>query len=183
MTESLPSTRYANGKPCKHGHVEARITSSGSCTVCRRAIEATMKAKRVPHVFKGRDMDNARRLQREHYTANRDAYIARASDWRTNNADKRRAIANKWVRDNPRKALAAVRKRQAAKLRRTPAWADLAAIADFYRDCPCGYVVDHVIPLRGKLVSGLHVLNNLQYLLNIDNMLKSNKFDPWTFET
>jgi hypothetical protein len=59
---------------------------------------------------------------------------------------------------------------------RTPCWSDLTAINNFYKNCPKGYHVDHVIPLRGKLVSGLHVLNNLQYMLASDNMTKHNKY-------
>lgn len=66
--------------------------------------------------------------------------------------------------------------RKADKLARTPSWADLEKIKEIYAKCPEGYHVDHVIPLRGELVSGLHVENNLQYLLAIENIKKSNTF-------
>ena len=65
---------------------------------------------------------------------------------------------------------------KAKKLQRCPSWADLEAIKQFYLDRPEGYHVDHIIPLNGKTVSGLHVLENLQYLLAEENWSKSNKF-------
>jgi len=59
---------------------------------------------------------------------------------------------------------------------RTPSWAEIALIKEFYDNCPKGYEVDHVVPLRGRLVSGLHTLINLQYLTVKENRSKSNKF-------
>lgn len=60
---------------------------------------------------------------------------------------------------------------------RTPDWSDLNAISKFYSNCPEGYEVDHIVPLRGKLVSGLHVVNNLQYLPILENRSKGNRFE------
>lgn len=60
---------------------------------------------------------------------------------------------------------------------RTPKWADTLAIADFYSNCPPGYHVDHIIPLRGKLVSGLNVVDNLQYLTASENRKKNNTYN------
>lgn len=58
----------------------------------------------------------------------------------------------------------------------TPAWADREAIREFYANCPDGHEVDHVIPIRGRRVSGLHVLENLQYLPMVENRRKCNLF-------
>lgn len=73
---------------------------------------------------------------------------------------------------------------RASNLQRTPAWADHDAIAEVYRRAKMlalttGVIhhVDHVIPLRGKMVSGLHVANNLQILTGADNLAKSNHFE------
>ena len=69
------------------------------------------------------------------------------------------------------------RKRLLSKIKRTPLWADNQKILEFYKNRPEGMHVDHIIPLHHKLVSGLHVENNLQYLSDTDNLIKSNKFD------
>lgn len=72
-------------------------------------------------------------------------------------------------------------KYKASKLQRTPKWltlVDYLEIEDYYNKCPKGYHVDHIFPLQGTLVSGLHVINNLQYLPAKDNMSKSNKYAP-----
>lgn len=72
------------------------------------------------------------------------------------------------------------RRRGVEKLRlkqQMPKWANKQAILDFYANCPEGCVVDHIIPLKGQNVSGLHIETNLQYLSIEDNTLKSNKFD------
>ena len=68
------------------------------------------------------------------------------------------------------------RLREIAEIRQRPKWANLKKIMEIYVNRPEGYHVDHIIPLRGKLVSGLHVESNLQYLPALENMKKHNKF-------
>ena len=75
--------------------------------------------------------------------------------------------------------------RRAAKIQRTVSWANLDAIRAIYTECSAlnslhgkrTYHVDHIIPLQGSMVSGLHVESNLQIVLAIDNLTKSNKYD------
>lgn len=73
-------------------------------------------------------------------------------------------------------------KRRAARLRATPLWADTKAIEAFYVEAArktaetgIKHVVDHIIPLQGRTVSGLHVENNLRVITEIENLQKSNK--------
>jgi len=64
----------------------------------------------------------------------------------------------------------------------TPSWANKKAIKEIYQSCikatketGIKHEVDHIIPLRGEFVSGLHVESNLQVIKAIDNRKKSNK--------
>jgi len=59
---------------------------------------------------------------------------------------------------------------------RIPLWADKDLISAFYRNRPEGYHVDHIIPLRGDIVCGLHVETNLQYLPAHENLSKGNQY-------
>mgnify|MGYP000079246860 len=85
---------------------------------------------------------------------------------------------------NPDKCSATTAKRRSAKLERTVPWADLVSIQAIYSEAKrltettgVKHHVDHVIPLQGELVSGLHVESNLQVLTAQENCSKSNKFN------
>jgi hypothetical protein len=76
-------------------------------------------------------------------------------------------------------------KRKAVRLQRTPAWANHTAIDAIYNEAcrltietGIQHHVDHEIPMQGKLVSGLHVENNLQVIVWLDNVKKGNRFTP-----
>lgn len=59
---------------------------------------------------------------------------------------------------------------------RTPKWVDQKAILEVYKNNPPNHHVDHIVPLCGKNVSGLHVPWNLQSIPADDNIKKRNKF-------
>jgi hypothetical protein len=70
---------------------------------------------------------------------------------------------------------------RAEKLNRFPRWADESKIEEIFRDAPDSLEIDHEFPLKGELVSGLHVHNNLKYLTTKENATKNNKFKPRRF--
>lgn len=83
----------------------------------------------------------------------------------------------RWQEKNKEKVRLKNANERAVRLQRIPGWADMNAIKSFYLNCPDNLHVDHIVPLRGKLVSGFHVINNLQYLSSKENLSKGNKFD------
>lgn len=97
--------------------------------------------------------------------------------WRRNNLDKVRASHSAYVKRNRPLWTAQSAKYRAAKLQRTVGWSDDLVIQMIYEDCPEGHHVDHIIPLQGKNVSGLHVAWNLQYLPASENFSKGNRIE------
>lgn len=85
--------------------------------------------------------------------------------------------ANKnWKQNHYSKVIANMAKRRAAKLQATPKWAEIDLIDVVYQKAQhFGMEVDHVIPLKGKNVCGLHVWANLQLLDPTLNRSKGNR--------
>jgi len=74
--------------------------------------------------------------------------------------------------------------RMRLRRRATPPWANRDAIADLYRAARkltrltrTPHHVDHIIPLQGRGVTGLHVETNLRVIPARENHRKSNRFD------
>ena len=88
---------------------------------------------------------------------------------------ERHRAANRAYRDaNPGKGAARRANYLAALKKRTPEWANLEEIEFFYVCRPEGYDVDHIAPLQGEFNSGLHVVENLQWLPERVNIAKGN---------
>lgn len=100
----------------------------------------------------------------------------KSKEYRNNNLQDCKDRSANHYKNNKSDYLARNANRRALKLKATPSLANLDLIKEIYRACPEGYHVDHVVPLQGELVCGLHVESNLQHLLAKDNLQKHNKF-------
>lgn len=90
-----------------------------------------------------------------------------------------------WQKNNKDKANARTAKYRASKLKATPKWVDARGrkqIEEFYQFAELlSYVtgvrhaVDHIIPLKGREVCGLHIASNLQILTFSENCKKGNR--------
>ena len=147
-------SHYCTGKPCKRGHIAPRRVSDTNCMECER--------QRLRQEYSIPEERERRRSAYKAWSEKNRLYVqAYLAEWQVKNAGRVAAYSSKY---------------RAKLLERIPGWADLEAIKEFYKNCPPGYHVDHVIPIQGRTVSGLHVLNNLQYLPAQENLSKGNRY-------
>lgn len=163
---------YVPSKPCKNCGTSLKYRSNYGCLECLR------------------------KSNRQYQAAHREQLLPKKRAWAKNNPEANRAQSNKWQKENRDKARAQQKRarvlrpdhyrakyreyaaaRRAAELRAMPAWVDRGEIERIYRGCPAGMEVDHIVPLRGRMVCGLHVPWNLQYLDALENAKKGNKHE------
>lgn len=191
---------YMTGLPCKNGHIVERMTDTGTCVECRReggrrryALDPKKIIERKQVSYKI-NAEEIKRRRREKYAENPDkeriVAKARSAEWRAANPDKVKAqtpLKRAYAKANPEKSAANLAKRRAAKLQRTPIWLstdDFWLIEQAYeiaalrsKATNIAWHVDHIFPLQGELVSGLHVPTNLQVIPWFENLSKANKFE------
>jgi hypothetical protein len=132
-----------------------------------------------------------REKNRAYAKENAEAAIVRAKHWyqhnkkrkqeydkeySKDNRDKKRAASKRFRENHPNRKRADTALRRAARINATPRWVDRRELYKIYENCPDGCHVDHIVPLRGDGVCGLHVPWNLQYLDATENLKKSNHY-------
>ncbi len=115
----------------------------------------------------------------------------RTKKWRKKNKEKQKAYVKAWKEKNKDALVRHANKRRASRIKRTPGWLsedDWWMIEEIYelaekrsQATKIRWVVDHIVPLQGKTVSGLHTPSNLQIISYLDNACKSNKWD-WNLQ-
>jgi hypothetical protein len=114
--------------------------------------------------------------------ANRDKVRAQDAAWRDANRDKVRAQDAAYKKANREKYNALSATRRAQQLQATPPWLTAehkASMEIIYREARVlsergfAHHVDHIVPLRGEMCSGLHVPWNLRAIPADTNVRKS----------
>lgn len=192
-------TKCSIEKPCSDFRVEKRtkIGLQSRCKSCEAEYAKNPNAleKRRVHSEKIRQTPeriaymldytkNQQNIERKRERSTRWAMenpdkVAKTSKaWLEANLDRKRAMNADWNARNRPAKVAALAKYRATKTKATPAWADMRKIKEIYQKASeFGMHVDHVVPLHGKNVCGLHVHNNLQLLSMSENCAKGNKWD------
>ncbi|OGT57504.1 MAG: hypothetical protein A3E01_08170 [Gammaproteobacteria bacterium RIFCSPHIGHO2_12_FULL_63_22] len=124
--------------------------------------------------YRARKREERRAYFRAYYERNAECLKARA-----------RQLGPIWAAKNVAKVRARAMRRIAAARRATPPWADHDAINAIYSGCVeieretgISHHVDHIVPLQGKTVCGLHVAANLQIMPGAENQSKGARYWP-----
>lgn len=171
--------------------INCGVSFSGKrCAICHRAAQARYRANN-PELMKARDQ-KYRLKNKERVLAVNAAWKAANPErrkeidraWQSANRDKCNLAFKRWASKNKPARSANTMKRYADKSNATPSWANMFFISEAYnlarlRTQITGikWHVDHVVPLRSKVVCGLHVEVNLQVIPAIENIKKNNKFE------
>lgn len=154
------------------------------CIACHKADNVERKAKNRNNAAFKQEEAEYKKDYRSRTVLQRSVYML---EWRNRNKDRTLLYGKNYRAANKSKYAFLTQKRKIDLLHRTPAWLtedDLWIIAEAYdlaalRTKVTGVLhhVDHIIPLRGKTVSGLHTPNNIRVITWKENQRKTNKFE------
>lgn len=172
--------RYFTGKPCKHGHVAERSTHKRRCVGCAAADSKARYHAKLKH--DPGFMAEARQRAAAWFHDNHDHALQTRKDNYLANRDARREQKKAYYCENKHIFMESSAARKARVRRATPPWCDRSAIAAVYKvrvqktkQTGVEHHVDHIVPLLGRNVCGLHVPWNLQVITAEENLAKNNK--------
>lgn len=146
------------------------------CKVCTKAAVVQWNEK---------NPDGLRARQKRFSAKHAAKKAAATAAWYRKNKNRNHANAAAWYKRNPHLGAKKTAAYRASQKRATPGWANQFFIEEAYhlaslRTKMLGYKwhVDHIVPLRSKIVCGLHVHNNLQVIPATENIKKNNRHWP-----
>jgi len=177
---------YYTGTPCKHGHDDYRYTNNAMCVTCakhyRKKHEESAEKKRERYL---RNKESVLEGKKEYYQENREEIRKKQKVYCDANKEKLRESNKKWRTENYERHAHNCRMYRYRRYQAVPSWLtdqDKADIRNIYAECKQAteetgvlHHVDHIIPINGKAVSGLHVPWNLQVVPASYNLSKKNK--------
>lgn len=194
-----PATEFFNNKSHKSGY-------SNRCKPCqmeatqlwrsknkerdqenarRRYVENNVRHKALQKMWRESNKNVIAAKARVYSAKNAQAIKKRSIDWDIAHPDSYKERKKRYQARNRDKVNAATSARRAKRLMASPSWANAFFIAEAFhlaklREKVTGFKwnVDHVVPLRSKIVCGLHVECNLQVIPASKNMAKGNRFWP-----
>ena len=170
--------KFFTGIPCSHGHIAERYVVSRMCVVCASCHNTADGKKEQAKIYRQNNQDKIRQYRID----NRES----RSEWLSSNKVRVLGYKKKYREVHKDTVLANNAKRRSYKKQRTVNWDDELTdlvTKEAYLLCELrqkvtgfDWHVDHVIPLSGKIVSGLHVWNNLAVIPAKENLSKKNSF-------
>jgi len=159
-----------------HSAFHKRVASDdGLAFACKQCINENSKKWREANPNASKEWEKAHSVER----------LAYRTQWRSENLESRKEYMARWAKANPHKVNALIAKRTAAKFQATVSWSNQSAIEAIYaeatrltRETGIRHEVDHIVPLQGKIVSGLHWEGNLQIMTKSENIAKLNRYWP-----
>lgn len=159
------------------------MCASKICKVCQRELPLSCFTKHPMSADRLQPKCKACRSEydKSRYDAVREKKIQSARSWNLANPEKVRQAGRKIDAKRKGQNLARWRLRDESVKRATPKWADLSAISMFYEVAAvlsrsgAKFHVDHIVPIKGKSASGLHVQDNLRVIPARENLSKGNK--------
>lgn len=121
---------------------------------------------------------------KEWASENKERHNATKREWRARNPGRSAEVQRSFYQRNKAYYRSLESRYRARSKQAQPIWADVEKIQEIYeqrlklsQETGLEYHVDHIYPLKGKLVSGLHVHTNLQILLAEENLKKNNRVE------